>query len=576
MTNKTTAKLLNEINKLNNKIAELKNNEIERKRIKEELIKSEKKYRNLFENAEIGMYSSKLDGTGVVAANKKLVEIIGTNLEEILSNPAFIYWENPNDRETMIRKLIQDGSLFDYEIHLITKNGEKKTCLLSGNVFKKEGIFEGALIDITKRKQAEEKLKATNQLLTASEQQLRASNQQLTASEQQQRASNQQLTASDQQLRAANQQLTATEQQLRASNQQLIAHEKEILKRAHDLGERVKELDCLYGIAESIRTKETIEEVLQDTANIISSAWQYPKITRGKVRFNGKDYVSQAFKESKWKQSADIIVDGKVSGAIEVYYLEECPELDEGPFMKEERNLITGLAITIGKAIKRMQAEKELKATNQQLIASEQQLRAANQQLTASEQQLRASNQQLVAHKKELIESKYQLEETQEIAGLGSYVLDIASGIWKSSSILDNIFGLDKKYKKDISGWLQIIHPEDKTMMQDYFATNVLINRELFNIEYRIKRINDQQERWVHGMGKLEFNDDEDPIKMIGTIQDITERKRVEEKLISRNKELELFNEVTVGRELKMIELKKEINELLEKSGKMPKYKIIV
>lgn len=347
----------------------------------------------------------------------------------------------------------------------------------------------------------------------------------------------------------------------------------------------------------------------------------------------------------------------------------------------------------------RMQAEEELKATNQQLIASEQQLRAANQQLTASEQQLRAANQQLIAHGKELRESKYQLEETQEIAGLGSYVLDISSGIWKSSSILDNIFGLDKKYKKDISGWLQIIHPEDKTMMQDYFATNVLINHELFNKEYRIKRINDQQERWVHGMGKLEFNDDEDPIKMIGTIQDITERKqaeekfkllslsveqstegmahadlngnliyinkawcemhgykssknllgknlkifhnkkqlendvipfneevkkngtcsrevghitkegktfptlmtstlledaqgnpfamvgiarditerkRVEEKLISRNKELELFNEVTVDRELKMIELKKEINELLEKSGEKPKYKIII
>lgn len=59
-----------------------------------------------------------------------------------------------------------------------------------------------------------------------------------------------------------------------------------------------------------------------------------------------------------------------------------------------------------------------------------------------------------------------------------------------------------------------------------------------------------------------------------GHQRDISERKQVEEKLISRNKELELFNEVTVGRELKMIDLKKEINELLEKSGEKPKYKI--
>ena len=57
--------------------------------------------------------------------------------------------------------------------------------------------------------------------------------------------------------------------------------------------------------------------------------------------------------------------------------------------------------------------------------------------------------------------------------------------------------------------------------------------------------------------------------------KEIIVRKQVEEKLRSRNKELELFHDVTVGRELKMIELKKEVNELLEKSGKKPKYKIV-
>jgi len=58
--------------------------------------------------------------------------------------------------------------------------------------------------------------------------------------------------------------------------------------------------------------------------------------------------------------------------------------------------------------------------------------------------------------------------------------------------------------------------------------------------------------------------------------RNITARKEAEEKLISRNKELEIFNNVTVGRELKMIELKKEINELLEKAGEKPKYKLPV
>ena len=131
-----------------------------------------------------------------------------------------------------------------------------------------------------------------------------------------------------------------------------------------------------------------------------------------------------------------------------------------------------------------------------------------------------------------LRDSEYLLRESQKVANLGSYVLDIPGGIWKSSLILDDIFGIDKKYNKDVSGWLQIVHPEDRAMMQDYFATNMLTNHESFNKEYRIKRINDQQERWVHGVGELEFNDDGNPIKMIGTIQDITERKLVQSRAI--------------------------------------------
>ncbi len=129
---------------------------------------------------------------------------------------------------------------------------------------------------------------------------------------------------------------------------------------------------------------------------------------------------------------------------------------------------------------------------------------------------------------KALIDSEYLLRESQEIALLGSYILDIPSGYWESSQILDDLFGIDEKYTKDIANWALIIHPDDRAMMQEYFATNVLKNQESFNKECRIQRINDQQVLWVHGLGKLEISDDGIPIKMIGTIQDITERKQTE------------------------------------------------
>ncbi len=135
--------------------------------------------------------------------------------------------------------------------------------------------------------------------------------------------------------------------------------EKETL--IHNMGERVKELQCLYSIAESIRTRETVKEIFMDIVSLIPPGWHYPDITRGKIRFEGQDYVTDPFEETEWRQTSDILIKGKRSGSVEVYYLEERPELDEGPFLSEERNLINGIAQTLSEAIERNQAEEELK-----------------------------------------------------------------------------------------------------------------------------------------------------------------------------------------------------------------------
>jgi len=135
---------------------------------------------------------------------------------------------------------------------------------------------------------------------------------------------------------------------------------EELKKGAHVLGERVKELACFYGISESIRTKETVGEIFNDIVSIIPPSWQYPEITRVKVIFDDKEFVSQEFNETEWKQSAKIIVNGKVRGTIDVYYLEERPELDEGPFLIEERKLLNGVVKNINEAIERKEAEYEI------------------------------------------------------------------------------------------------------------------------------------------------------------------------------------------------------------------------
>jgi PAS domain S-box-containing protein len=127
------------------------------------------------------------------------------------------------------------------------------------------------------------------------------------------------------------------------------------------------------------------------------------------------------------------------------------------------------------------------------------------------------------------------LRESQQIAGIGSYLLDISTGDWVSSPILDGLLGIDGSYPHTVTGWTELIHPDDREMMASYFANEVVGIGKPFNKEYRIQRQDDQEVRWVNGLGELEFGSEPDgqnrPVKMIGTIQDITERKFYEEAL---------------------------------------------
>jgi PAS domain S-box-containing protein len=139
-----------------------------------------------------------------------------------------------------------------------------------------------------------------------------------------------------------------------------------------------------------------------------------------------------------------------------------------------------------------------------------------------------------------LRESERQLKETQVIAGLGSYALDFSSSTWTSSDVLDSIFGIDEKFEHSIAGWSDLIHPADRQHMTDYLANEVTGKHLRFDKEYRIVRKNDGAERWVYGLGKLEFDAQDQLFRMLGIIQDITERKQAEEALRESEERLKL------------------------------------
>jgi len=134
------------------------------------------------------------------------------------------------------------------------------------------------------------------------------------------------------------------------------------------LHERVKELMCHYGIAKLVEKPDIpLDEVLNGIINLIPPGWQYPKITCSRILLDDVVYAACDFKDEWQLQSADIVVDGIKRGSVDVAYLQDMPQLDEGPFLKEERNLIKTIALQVGQIIERRKAEEERRKLQEQL-----------------------------------------------------------------------------------------------------------------------------------------------------------------------------------------------------------------
>ncbi|MEE9116733.1 MAG: PAS domain S-box protein [Thermoplasmata archaeon] len=169
--------------------------------------------------------------------------------------------------------------------------------------------------------------------------------------------------------------------------------EKELKKWTRDLGERMKELNCLYEISRLVeKTNTSKEEMLQGIVNIIPSSWQYPDLACARIVVGDKVYKTEKFKETRWMQASEIKVHDEPIGSVEVYYLEEVEEFDEWTFTKEERNLLDAIAKEIGGVVNRKDMEEELKKYTENL---EKEVRERSNELIQSEKM--SSLGQLVA-----------------------------------------------------------------------------------------------------------------------------------------------------------------------------------
>ena len=117
-------------------------------------------------------------------------------------------------------------------------------------------------------------------------------------------------------------------------------HNKDFKKLLAENKERLKELACINETTKIIKEGKSVQETLQMIVLRLPRAWQYPEYTVARIIYGGNEFRSPGFKETQWSQKQTFqTIDGE-EGIIEVYYTIDFPQLFEGPFLKEERDLI--------------------------------------------------------------------------------------------------------------------------------------------------------------------------------------------------------------------------------------------
>lgn len=139
----------------------------------------------------------------------------------------------------------------------------------------------------------------------------------------------------------------------------------------------------------------------------------------------------------------------------------------------------------------------------------------------------------LEANLKQLMEN---LNQAQRVAGVGSWKYNIIKDDFVCSDEMYRIFGLKKSiFKNDFGGTLNLIHPEDRHKMIDAFERH--LSGQAFSVEIRIPK-KDGSLAYILSKGEPVLDKEGKIVEIIGTIQDITENKMLEQKLLKSNKML--------------------------------------
>ena len=159
------------------------------------------------------------------------------------------------------------------------------------------------------------------------------------------------------------------------------------------------------------------------------------------------------------------------------------------------------------------------------------------------EDRVNERTQALLIANEELKEKEHLLRESQHVARIGGFSLNLLTGIWKASQGTYEVLGIDETFPHTMEAWSKLLLPADRADLFESFQLAV-DHKTRFDHDYRIVRPNDGEVRWIHQLGEFEFeldglDEDTRPIGMVGTMQDVTERKLAEIELETHRHQLE-------------------------------------
>ena len=135
---------------------------------------------------------------------------------------------------------------------------------------------------------------------------------------------------------------------------------EEIQHLRWQLQQRSRELSCIYSLSEAVRRDKPLAEIFTDAAALVPAAWEYPELIRARIVFDGRQHAAPPFQPTDWKLSSDIVLAGDARGQLEVYYLQQPPDADDGAFSGEERSFVDAVAGVLAQTAEKKLTEEAL------------------------------------------------------------------------------------------------------------------------------------------------------------------------------------------------------------------------